>query len=262
MRRDISDLQRFYAGPLGLAAQAMIGRQLADAWQDARGLDVLGFGYATPFLEPFRKEARRVLAAMPERQGVEVWPAPDEGWAAGRNLTCLTGETRLPFPNALFDRVLMVHALEEADEPHTLLAEALRVLAPSGRLIVVAASRTGMWSLAETTPFGHGRPFTRSQLEGAVREVGLEPIAWSRALYAPPLRFLAPWAEAIEQIGSRLAPPLSGVVMLEAVKQTFALKPRGAAAPVFARPAFNPAPVGVATRSEQRGYWNRRKTSP
>lgn len=249
MRRDISDLQRFYAGPLGHAAQAMVGRQLAEAWQGARGLDVLGFGYATPFLEPFRAEARRVLAAMPQRQGVEVWPAPDEGWS-GRNLTCLTGETSLPFPNALFDRVLMVHALEESDEPQALLAEARRVLAPSGRLIVVAASRTGLWSLAEDTPFGHGRPFTRSQLEAHVRGAGLEPIAWSRALYAPPWPFFAPWAEVIEQIGSRLAPPLSGVVMLEAVKQTFAVKPRGAVAPAFARPAFRPVPAGAATRVE------------
>lgn len=261
MRRDISDLQRFYAGPLGAAAQAMIGRKLVEAWEGARGLDVLGVGYATPFLEPFRAEARRVLAAMPERQGVEVWPGPEDGWA-GRNLACLTGETKLPFPNALFDRIVMAHALEESDEPGALLAEVRRVLAPSGRLIVVAASRTGLWSLAEHTPFGHGRPFTRSQLEGAVREAGLEPIAWSRALYAPPLRAFAPWAEAIEHIGSRLAPPLSGVVMLEAVKQTFAVRPRGAVAPAFARPVFRPVPAGAATRSGQRSYWNRRETSP
>ena len=265
MRREISELQRFYADPLGLAVQTMVGRQLAEAWQDARGLDVLGFGYATPFLEPFRAEARRVVAAMPERQGVEVWPTSDQGWTE-RNLTCLTPETRLPFPNAMFDRVLMVHALEEADEPQALLAEVRRVLAPSGRLIVVTASRTGVWSLAEDTPFGHGRPFTRSQLEGAVREAGLEPIAWSRALYAPPLRFFAPWAEAIEQIGSRLAPPLSGLVMLEAVKQTFAVKPRGAVAPAFARPAFrpvpSPVPLGATRRYEKRSYWTGRKISP
>ena len=256
MRRDISELRQFYAGPLGRAARAMIGRKLVEAWEDARGLDVLGVGYATPYLEPFRAKARRVLAAMPGRQGVEAWPAPDAGWGAARNLTCLTGETKLPFANALFDRIVMVHVLEEADEPQALLAEARRVLAPSGRLIVVAASRTGLWSLTERTPFGHGRPFTRSQLEASVRDVGLEPTAWSRALYAPPLPVLAPWAEALEQIGSILAPPLSGVVMLEAVKQTFAVKPRGAVAPALARPAFRPVPIGAATRDEQHRYWN------
>lgn len=256
MRRDVSDLRDFYASPLGCAARDMIVRKLVEAWQGARGLDVLGIGYATPFLEIFRDQARRTLAAMPARQGVELWPHE------GRALSCLTGETKLPFPNALFDRVLMVHALEESDEPEALLAEARRVLAPSGRLIVVAASRTGLWSLAENTPFGHGRPFTRSQLEAAVRGAGLEPIAWSRALYAPPHLMFAPWAEAFEQVGSRLAPPLSGVVLLEAVKQTFAVRPRGAVAPAFARPAFNPLPVGAVRQSSEPRYWKRSQTSP
>jgi len=74
---------------------------------------------------------------------------------------------------------------------------------------------------------------------------GLQPAAWSRALYAPPIAALAPYAEALEQVGSRLFAPFSGVIMLEAVKQTFAVKPKGARAPAFAMPVFNPAPVGV-----------------
>jgi SAM-dependent methyltransferase len=240
MRRDVSDLKAFYASMLGQAARDMILRQMVQAWGGLGGLDVLGIGYPTPYLDPFRDQARRTVAAMPAQQGVELWPRKR------RVLACLATDARLPFPNALFDRILMIHALEESDDPQAMMTEARRVLAPSGRLIVVAAARGGLWAHAEHTPFGHGRPFTRSQLEQVVTGAGLEPLAWSRALYAPPYRAFAPWAEAVEQIGSRLAAPASGVVMLEAVKQTFAVRPRGAVAPVR-RPLLQPAPIG-ATR--------------
>ena len=76
------------------------------------------------------------------------------------------------------------------------------------------------------------RPFSRSQLEAVVNIAGLEPTAWSRALYMPPHAAFAPYAEVIEQIGSRIAAPFSGVIMLEAVKQTFAVKPKGRRMPV------------------------------
>ena len=237
MRRDVIELRRFYAAPLGRAAREMIGRKVSEAWGDARGLDIMGLGYATPFLDAF-PAARRAVAVMPAGQGVEAWPV------AGRNLACLADETALPLPNAMFDRILVVHGLEEADDPLAMLREVWRVLAPSGRVVIAAASRLGVWSDAEQTPFGHGRPFTRGQLEELVREAELEPVAWSRALYAPPAAWLAGWAEGFEQIGSRLWPAFSGMILLEAVKQTFAVKPRpariraprGALKPVTAGP--------------------------
>lgn len=220
MRRDVLELRRFYATPLGAAAREMVSRKLEEAWGDARGLDLLGLGYATPFIDRFRSAARRTVAAMPPEQGVEAWPAH------ARNLACLSAEASLPFANALFDRVLLIHGLEESDNPAAQLAEVWRVMAPAGRVIVVAAARMGAWSDAENTPFGHGRPFTRRQMEALVRGAELEPLAWSRALYAPPLGWTARWAEGFEQVGSRLWPGFAGLILLEAVKQTFALKPK------------------------------------
>jgi SAM-dependent methyltransferase len=236
MRRDVLELRRFYASPLGKAVREMVGRKLEEAWDNPRGLDILGLGYATPFLEGL-DTARRVVAAMPAAQGVEAWPHE------GRNRACLADEAALPFANALFDRILVVHGLEESDDPTALLRQVWRVLAPSGRVVIVAASRLGLWSDAEKTPFGHGRPYTRRQLEELVREAELEPTAWSRALYAPPLEWTAGMAETFEQIGSRLWPQFSGVILLEAVKQTFAVKPK--APPLRAKaPVLRPVPVG------------------
>lgn len=239
MRRDVLELREFYSTPLGQAARAAVARRLVEAWGDAGALDVLGLGYATPYLDAFETQARRVIAAMPAGQGVEVWPP------SRPVRSCLVEETQLPFVNALFDRVLVIHALEEAESPSQLMGEVWRVLAPAGRAIVVCANRRGIWCNAESTPLGYGAPFTRGQLEALVRAVELEPVAWSRALFAPPLQWTARWAEGLEQAGARLWPAFSGVILLEVVKQTFAVKPKGRRAParVFAPAVLQPRPA-------------------
>jgi SAM-dependent methyltransferase len=177
---------------------------------------------------------------MPAAQGVEVWPA------GAKNLSCLVEDEALPFPNALFDRVLAAHALEESDDPLALLREVGRVMAPSGRLIVAVTARHGLWANADTTPFGQGRPFSRRQLERLMREAELEPLGWTRALYAPPLKGAHRWAEAFEQVGARLLPPFAGVILMEAAKRSFALIPKALRERVRATPVFQPAPPAPA----------------
>lgn len=223
MRRAIEDLRTFYGEPTGALVRRLLARRLDDAWGEANGCDVLGIGYATPWLDGF-VGARRVIAAMPSGQGVELWPA------AGRNRTLLVDDRRLPFAAGSFDRVLLVHALEEADDPTQLLNEAVRALAPAGRIILAVAARGGLWARAEATPFGHGRPFTRGQLERLVRAAGLEPTAWSQTLYVPPWPPLLGLADGFEQVGRRIAPGFAGVILLEATRQAYAyVRPTGVA---------------------------------
>lgn len=247
MRRDVLDLRRFYASDLGAATRAMVERKLVEAWGDARGQDVLALGYATPFASPFLATARRVTAAMPAQQGVEIWPQE------ARNQATLVDETALPFRNALFDRIAVAHGLEESDDPTGFLREVWRVLAPSGRVIVAVTSRNGLWANAESTPFGHGRPYSHGQLAELLREAELEPSGWTRALYVPPVGWMARWAEGFEQAGSRLWPPFAGLLLMEAVKQTFAVKPRGVRARVrVARPVLAPAPHSRTNAAQRR----------
>ena len=237
MRRDVIDLREFYAAPIGKAAREMVARKVGEAWGGLADLDVLAFGYATPFLATLADGARRMVAAMPAAQGVEAWPL------GARNAATLVDEAALPFPNALFDRILAVHALEESDGPLAVLAELGRVLAPQGRVIVVAVARHGLLANPESSPFGHGRPFSRRQLEQLVREAGLEPAGWTRALYAPPLPWAARWAESFEQAGARIWPAFSGLILMEAQKRTLALTPIPvrARARVYAPGALKPA---------------------
>lgn len=242
MRIDILALQRFYASPLGEAAQRMIARRLYALWPDAKGLDLLGFGYATPYLDHYREAARRVIAAMPAAQGAERWPSDAPG------LTALVDEARLPFMDAVFDRVILVHALEEAEAANTLLREIWRVMAPEGRLVVVAANRWSLWAQAEQTPFGHGRPFSRRQLSALLSDCLFEPIASARALYAPPAGPVLKIADALEPVGEIAWRAIGGVVLMEAVKRLYA-EPSGKGRKVLLAAA--PARAHRAPRSQR-----------
>lgn len=250
MRRDVLDLRAFYASPLGKAAQAMLAAKIGEAWGGCANLDVLGVGYSTPFLGPALNAARRAVAVSPATQGAEVWPQTH------RNLAVLADEEALPFAQSQFDRVLAVHALEEAGDPLRLMIEISRVLTPSGRTIVAVAARHGLWTHAEKTPFGHGRPYTRRQLENLMTDAELEPTGWTRALYVPPVAWAAGWAEGVEQVGARLWPGLSGVILMEATKPMFALRPQGkpARARVFA-PVLSPAGAPIPTANSPSGRY-------
>ncbi|HQN52762.1 MAG TPA: methyltransferase type 11, partial [Phenylobacterium sp.] len=80
-----------------------------------------------------------------------------------------------------------------------------------------------------------------------LREADLEPSGWTRALYVPPFNWTARWAEGFEQVGAWLWPPLAGLILMEAVKQTFAVKPRAQRVRSrVARPVLNPLPAGRA----------------
>ena len=223
MRVDVLALQRFYASPQGEMARRMASRRLASLWPHADGLDVLGVGYATPYLERFRQGARRVTAMMPAEQGAEHWPG------GNAVLTVLGDESRLPFMDSVFDRVLIAHGLEESEAVQRLLREIWRVMAPEGRLVVIAANRWSLWAQSDSTPFGHGRPYSRSQLAQLLADSMFEPVASTRALYAPPLRWgpLVKSAEAFERVGEFIWPAFGGLVLMEAVKRLYAETARG-----------------------------------
>jgi SAM-dependent methyltransferase len=217
MSLDVVDLRNFYAQRLGDVARRFVGRGIRARFADTRGLRVVGIGYPTPYLGLFREEAERCLAFMPAAQGVIKWPSLRPGLAA------LTDEFALPLADAAVDRVLLVHALEMSHEADALLREVWRVLASGGRLLAVVPNRRGLWARMDTTPFGHGRPYSRSQIVQLLRETWFTPTGWSEALYVPPiargwfLRSAAAW----ERTGSTISAPFAGVHIVEATKQVY-----------------------------------------
>lgn len=217
MALDVVDLRSFYASPLGKVAQRFVGEIIAGRWSKCAGLSIMGMGFAIPYLDLIRENTVRTLAFMPAAQGVVNWPGN------GLTSSALVDPAMLPLPDSSIDRVLVVHALEVFDTPASMLEELWRVLTPGGQIMLIAPSRGGLWSRADTTPFGQGRPYSRGQLRELMRETNFSPIYWAEALYVPP--FARPsWLRAapvFERIGCKLALPGAGVHVVEATKQLY-----------------------------------------
>jgi len=245
MSNDVIDLRNFYAQRLGVVARRFIGRGIRARFSDTRGLRVLGIGYPTPYLGLFREEAERCLAFMPAAQGVLKWPS------AKPTLAALVDEFDLPLSDSAVDRVLLIHALEMTHDPGAFLREVWRVLAAGGRLLAVVPNRRGLWARIDTTPFGHGRPYSRGQITQLLRESWFTPVGWAEALYVPPVArgwFLRS-AVAWERTGATISAPFAGVHIVEATKQVYraipARRERRRLVPAL-EPVLAPSPGGAA----------------
>lgn len=247
---DVVDLRNFYSSPLGMAAARILSAQIAASWDNVVGLSLLGLGYATPFMAQFRADAMRTLAMMPAEQGVLHWPITGEP-----SSSALVEDDALPLPSASIDRVLLVHMLEMSQHPAEMLREVWRVLEPGGRLIVVAPSRRGWWARAEWTPFGHGHPYSKSQLTHLLRETLFSPMEWSDALHLFPSNrpTLVRSAMVFERLGRAVSSPFAGVHVVEATKQVYSAIPARRAVKLAAqlKPILVPAPAVEPRR--QRG---------
>jgi SAM-dependent methyltransferase len=214
---DVVDLRAFYHGRLGQVARRILRAKLRARFTDVAGLRVLGAGFAAPFLGIFREEAERVMAFMPAEQGVMDWQS-DRGAASA-----LVEEEMWPLPDAAVDRIVLVHALENADNPREVLRECWRCLAPGGKMVVVVANRRGAWSRMESTPFGHGRPYSRGQLTNLLRDAQFAPVHWTEALMFPPIDrgIVLRSAVWLERVGASMWAPFAGVHIVEAIKQVY-----------------------------------------
>jgi SAM-dependent methyltransferase len=214
MPQDVRDLTAFYDTPLGQLAHRAILREVQNFWPDLRNYRVLGYGFAIPYLRAF-KGTERSIAAMPAPQGVVSWPEE-------KNSALLCEEDALPFPDVFFDRILIVHGLEASESLRALLRQLWRVLAPEGRILLVAPNRASLWAQVQKSPFGHGRPFSKPELEGLLKDALFEPGRWRRALFAPPFETVTRSGAGWEKIGKRLFSGVGGVHVVEAAKSFYA----------------------------------------
>ncbi len=148
MNTDIVDLREFYHSPLGRSAEQAITMALSTLWPPLPEERLVGLGYAVPFLDRFRRDTERTFAFMPAGQGAVNWPAGE------LSSTALVFDEELPLPDSSIDRVLMVHALEFAENPRESLKELWRRAAAWSSWCRTAAASGRAWNTRLSVPAG------------------------------------------------------------------------------------------------------------
>ncbi|MBY0281451.1 MAG: class I SAM-dependent methyltransferase [Alphaproteobacteria bacterium] len=219
MTTDVIDLRDFYTSSLGRMVKNDLEKLIEKLWVATNGEVIVGLGYAAPFLDLFDTEKNTVLAFMPAQQGVLGWPSQRPIRSS------LVEEDMLPLKDKSVDKLLFVHALENCHNTQYLLREAWRVLAPNGRMLLITPNRRGLWARSDHTPFGHGQPYTMTQLSNLLKVSLFTPVSFLRGLYALPTssRFVqAVISPLAEKAGQACLQKFSGIVCIEAVKQVYA----------------------------------------
>jgi len=246
VRPDVLSLHRFYQSPVGVSVSQLIQLCIQPMW-NAPAMPLFGLGYPLPYLDLMAVSDERPAsnniskanyALMPAAQGVCHWPTLQE------SATALVDEYHMPIADSSIDRLLVIHAIEYSDRPAHLFREIWRTMAPGGQVIAVVPNRRRTWSALDTTPFGHGQPYSRSQISSLMRDQMLPPEQWDTALMVPPLNWpgAAGMMKVMERSLHSLGKNLGGALIISARKQVYGglLKTKSRAQ---VRPVYTGLPV-------------------
>lgn len=241
MSTAVQKIRDFYSHKRGRLVRRLLSTHIREMWPDIKGLRVMGAGYAVPYLRNVAHDAERYFSFMPQGMGVHYWPEGEKG------LVFLGHESEIPLETESVDRILLVHGLEFFDRPSAGFSELWRVLKSNGRLIVVVPNRLGFWARSESTPFGHGRPYSKKQLMQILQDNMFVHERTEQALFMPPFKsfLMLRSAYAIEAVGRYMFSGFAGVHIVEASKQIYA--GHGKTATQRAKRVLVKAPVQSAT---------------
>lgn len=211
----ISECKQYYKTPLGQLACRHIRKVIHELWSDPSDDNIVGIGFTNPYLRCFSAKENSIFSLFPYEMGKHHF-APQK-----INQSALIAEDEIPLPNNSINRVILAHALEHANNPEAILEEIYRILTPSGRVLIMVPHRRGLWTRAEHTPYGKGRPYSMSQLIALIEQNQFVPTRKRSALYFPPTtsRIILKLHNILEALGRTLFAPTGGVIIVEAEKQ-------------------------------------------
>ncbi|MFA9460746.1 class I SAM-dependent methyltransferase [Thiohalorhabdus methylotrophus] len=134
----------------------------------------------------------------------------------------------LPFPSGWMDLMALVHPLEYSRSPYQILAEAERVLASNGRLLVLVFNPFSLFGVARSfhrwpTPYSpwSGRFYPGFMVRRMLESTGLAHERSRYLFYRPPIDREGPLSALrfLERLPKRQQLPLGGVACIQARKE-------------------------------------------
>ncbi len=143
----------------------------------------------------------------------------------------------IPLPSDSVDLLVLHHTLEFSANPHRVLSEAVRILAPRGHLMVVGFNPRSMLGLrrwiialfARKLPWAH-HPLPVNRVSDWLSLMNCEPAGVGQGFYQPPFhqRHLLKWFAWMNRFFSAWGIPGGGFYILHACKFRYAGTSRSA----------------------------------
>jgi len=134
---------------------------------------------------------------------------------------------QIPFDQRSIDIMLLPHTLEFSDDPHQVLREVSRVLAPEGHVVIVGFNPFSLWGLRKMlTRKPRGVPWcgnflSLARLKDWLKLLDFDPVQGSMHYYRPPLTSIATLDRLrfLDKAGNRWWPLAGGVYLVVARKR-------------------------------------------
>lgn len=204
--------------------------RLLERWELARFADALGHAFGDEAIQ-VGAPGLNVLHAHRFRSEALLMGA-DEVMPCGQSPSRIifAEPEYLPIKSNSIDLAVLPHTLDFSSAPQQVLREAVRILAPEGRLILSSFNTLGLWWLRHRTCVAMGgkpylptrtNPVPLTRLQDWLALLGLEVDRGIFGIYAPGFQSdarLAHW-RWLDKAGDRWMPQCSNLFILQAVKR-------------------------------------------
>ena len=132
MSAEVHGLDQFYASPTGIVAKRLLRARLRAVWPELAGSEILGIGYAGPYIRLWRRRAARPFV----HRDLDPRRAGPGALGRGQRGQCLQ-PARLELRQAraqAVDRVVAAVVVPHAEQP-------LRALEPRRQILVEEIAR-------------------------------------------------------------------------------------------------------------------------
>jgi SAM-dependent methyltransferase len=215
-------LREWFDQPLGRSVQAIEANALRSIWPHLYGTRALQLGHVghMDLLDACLAPSRYILD-QPGFHGASLASPVHADVHA------------LPFEGRSIDVVLLPHTLEFARDPHQVLREAQRVLAPEGYIVLLGFNPLSLWGLWRLLRRRTGRaPWCGNflhlyRVKDWLKLLDFELVQGKMIYYRPPVgnETLRDRLYFLDQIGDRWWPMAAAVYLVVAKKRVVAMTP-------------------------------------